>query len=137
MGFTLCESYLVSFICIQYEAQSVLLCAVLACVMFGTLCLYGMCTTGDLSYWGPIVSCMAMVGLALGFLTLLFSSHLLFMIYCWIGLLFTCVYTIYDVYLITQKHGLGYDDYIIGALLLYMDLISLFIYILSFLGERR
>ena len=59
------------------------------------------------------------------------------LIVCWIGLILTCVYVIYDVYLITEKNGLEYDEYIIASLMLYMDLVNLFIYILSIFGERN
>ena len=67
----------------------------------------------------------------------IFPSETMHLIFCWVGLIVTCIYVIYDVYLITEKHGLSYDDYVIGALLIYTDLISLFIYILSIMGDRR
>ena len=41
-----------------------------------------------------------------------------------------------DIDLITEKHGLDTDEYIIGALFLYMDLIMIFIYLLSLFGDR-
>lgn len=85
---------------------------------------------------GPLI----MVSVCIGFVTLILMfiipSQTMFLIYCWVGLIITCVYVIYDVYMITEKHGLSYDDYIIGALLIYSDLIQLFIYILSIMGER-
>jgi len=45
------------------------------------------------------------------------------------------IYIIYDVGIILDKDdGLSYDDYIIGALILYTDIIYAFIYLLSFFG---
>lgn len=82
-----------------------------------------MSTEGDLSWYGPVTY----VGIGLGFVTLIlmlfFQSKIIFLICCWVGLILTCVYVVFDVYLITQKYGLEYDDYIIGAMLLYLDLI--------------
>ena len=57
------------------------------------------------------------------------------LIFWWVGLIITCIYVVYDVYLITEKDGLEYDEYIIGALMLYIDLVNLFIYLLSIFGE--
>jgi len=96
-----------------------------------------MCTKGDLNFCTPIVLVLATTGLMMSVLCLMFQSHFLYLVCCWLGLIFTCIYTVYDVYLITEKHGLSNDDYIIGAMLLYLDLIHLFIYILSIFGERR
>ena len=106
-----------------YEPHSVLLAAVLAIGLFAILTYYAMSTEGDLSWYGPVTY----VGIGLGFVTLIlmlfFQSKIIFLICCWVGLILTCVYVVFDVYLITQKYGLEYDDYIIGAMLLYLDLI--------------
>lgn len=135
--FTICESYCVATISAFYEPQSVLLAALLTLVLFGILTYYGFTHKGDLQYWGPIMSVAMGVGLVTCIMMIFFRNQIMFLICCWIGLILTCIYTIYDVYLITEKYGLDEDDYIIGAMLLYLDIINLFIYILSILGDRR
>jgi FtsH-binding integral membrane protein len=35
-----------------------------------------------------------------------------------------------------HRWSLGYDDYIIGALCVYIDIIGLFLYMLRFLGKK-
>ncbi len=50
----------------------------------------------------------------------------------------TCVYSFYvsvDLYLIAER--IEIDDYILGALTLYIDLVTLFVHILQLLGKRR
>ena len=49
------------------------------------------------------------------------------------------LYLIYDTQLIAggKQHQLGYDDYIIGALLLYIDIMMLFLELLRLFGKRR
>lgn len=135
--FTLCESYIVATIASLYTPQSVMLAAIYSVGLFSILTLYACCTKGDIGCMGPII----LVSMGLGFLTFIlyfiFPSETTHLIFCWVGLIITCIYVIYDVYLITEKHGLSYDDYIIGALLIYSDLISLFIYILSIIGDRN
>lgn len=53
----------------------------------------------------------------------------------WIGVVLFSVYIMYDVSMICER--LGYDDYIVAALELYLDIINLFLRILSLLGGRR
>lgn len=136
-AFTLCESYIVATIASLYTPQSVMLAALYAVGLFTVLTLYACFTKGNLGCMGPIVAVGAALGLLTFVLYFLFPSEGMRLVFCWIGLILTCIYVIYDVYLITEKHGLSYDDYIIGALLIYTDLISLFIYILSIIGERN
>ena len=52
----------------------------------------------------------------------------------WIGIVLFSAYIMYDVSMICNK--LGYDDYIVAALELYLDIINLFLRILQLLGGR-
>ena len=135
--FTLCESYIVATVASMYEPTSVFLAAVYSVGLFSILTLYACCTKGDIGCMGPIIMVSAGLGMLTFILYFIFPSETMHLIFCWVGLIITCIYVIYDVYLITEKHGLDYDDYIIGALLIYTDLISLFIYILSIIGDRN
>jgi FtsH-binding integral membrane protein len=136
-GFTVFESYLVGTIASMYDANSVILASIYTVALFSILTLFACCTKGDIGCMRPIM----VVSMFLGFLTFvlyfIFPSELMHLIFCWVGLIVTCVYVLYDVYLITEKHGLDYDDYIIGALLIYTDIITMFIDILSIIGNRN
>lgn len=48
-----------------------------------------------------------------------------------------CVYIVMDIQLIvgSKKRKLSIDDYVIGAMILYIDIIQLFIYLLLILSE--
>lgn len=52
-------------------------------------------------------------------------------------LVIACIYVMIDIDLITEKHGLSYDDYIIGAVFLYVDIVTIFLYILALFGDRN
>jgi len=65
----------------------------------------------------------------------LLRSDLLMTLYALAGSLIFCIYIIYDTYLITRK--LGYDDYIVAAIELYLDMLNLFLFLLSLLGRRN
>ena len=59
---------------------------------------------------------------------------------CSLGAGLSAAYLAYHTKLIVggkdQKHQLDVNDYIFGALVLYNDIISLFIFILRLLGDR-
>ena len=65
-----------------------------------------------------------------------FSSRYISIIFSVVMLIVASVYVMIDMDLITEKHGLDIDEYIIGALFLYMDLIMIFIYLLALFGDR-
>ena len=48
------------------------------------------------------------------------------------------LYLIYDTQLIAggRQHSLSYDDYIVGALLIYVDIMMLFLELLRLFGDR-
>jgi len=56
-------------------------------------------------------------------------------LYSLFGALLFSGYIIFDTFLITQK--LGYDDYILASVTLYLDLVNLFLFILRLLSSRR
>ena len=70
--------------------------------------------------------------LAFGILALTFHSPILTKVYCALGVLLTGVYIIFDTQLIVGgfQYELSIDDYIVGALMLYVDIIVMFIRIL-------
>jgi FtsH-binding integral membrane protein len=51
------------------------------------------------------------------------------------GILIYGFYVIVDIKLISER--IDIEDYILGAITLYIDLMSLFIYILMILGEKK
>jgi protein lifeguard len=59
-------------------------------------------------------------------------------IYCSLGVAIFGVYLVIDVQLISQsrKYKLSEDDYIIGVLILYIDIIQIFLYLLQLLSRK-
>ena len=60
------------------------------------------------------------------------------MIYSALGVFLFGIYLIFDTQLIMGKgkYKLSIDDYIAGALILYADIITIFLYILAMCGRR-
>jgi FtsH-binding integral membrane protein len=58
--------------------------------------------------------------------------------YCALGCIIFGIYLVIDTQLIVGggRYELSLDDYVAGALLLYIDIIQIFLYILSLLGGK-
>jgi len=61
------------------------------------------------------------------------------MFLCALGVLLFGMYLVIDTQLIIGqgRHSLGIDDYVLGALILYIDIIMIFVYLLQLLGGRN
>lgn len=112
-------------------------------VAFGALSLYGYTTKRDLSAMGSFLI-MGVVGLFLAMIVNLFlQSSMMQMVISAVGVLLFAGLTAYD----TQKIKDTYDAMdsseiagkkaIMGALMLYLDFINMFQFLLSFLGQRE
>lgn len=66
-------------------------------------------------------------------------SPVLFNLYCALGVIACSIYIIIDTQIIvggSHSIQLSTDDWAVGALILYMDIIRMFLYILMLLGKK-
>eukprot|EP00357_Protocruzia_adherens_P013751 CAMPEP_0115017768 /NCGR_PEP_ID=MMETSP0216-20121206/28337_1 /TAXON_ID=223996 /ORGANISM="Protocruzia adherens, Strain Boccale" /LENGTH=236 /DNA_ID=CAMNT_0002388695 /DNA_START=44 /DNA_END=754 /DNA_ORIENTATION=- len=137
--FTLCESYMVGALCAMTDPTIVLTAAVLTVGVTVALTLYACFTKTDFTVLGGMTWILCMVMLMFGIMLFFMHSSLLNTIYCVLGVLLYGLFLIIDTQLIVggqKTYRLGYDDYILGAMMLYIDIIGMFVYILRLLrGE--
>ena len=68
------------------------------------------------------------------------STRTIRLVYCAIGAIIFSVYIVYDTQLMIggkHKYFLSPEEYIFASLNLYLDIINLFMYILSIIGNSR
>ena len=144
--FTVCWAYIISFICAQCDKEVVLMTSVSTAAITISLTLYAMFTKTDFTkLCGPFV-CYALLMI---FTVQMLLSWLSLFVFSWTGawIPFTagfCV-IIYGLFLIidTQRivgggrHELSIDDYIIGAMYLYLNILYLPIDLLDCLPSGR
>jgi FtsH-binding integral membrane protein len=140
MGVSLSSIFLV------YTGTSIAQTFVITSIAFAGLSLYGYTTKKDLSGMGTFLM-MGLIGLLVAMVVNIFlaSSALSFAISA-IGVLIFAGLTAYDTqsikteYIAHAQHGdsdwLG-KSAIMGALRLYLDFINMFMFLLSFLGNRN
>lgn len=139
---TICEAIVVGFISAMYTTPSVLMAAGLTGGIFSCLTAYAIYTKTDFTGMGMYLM-VALCGLSLtGFLCIFFPySPTVQKIMAGFGAILFSFYIVYDTQLICggnhKKHQFGVDDYVFAALTIYLDIINLFIYLLSLFGERR
>ncbi|MCI1696207.1 Bax inhibitor-1/YccA family protein [Aneurinibacillus aneurinilyticus] len=126
-----------------YTSSSIVLTFLITAGMFGTLAVYGYVTKRDLSRMGSILF-MALIGLILATLVNFFlHSSTLYWITTYAGVIVFSGLTAYDIQKIKEANTIGNEgtgeetkEAIIGALILYLDFINLFLYLLRIFGNR-
>ena len=131
-----------SSVLLLYTGESVASTFVVAGGMFGALALYGTVTRRDLGAFGQFFF-MGLVGLVLASVIGIFwhNDGLQFMI-SFVGVLVFSGLTVYDAQRLKSMAlatggGPTSAVTVVGALVLYLDFINLFLFLLRFLGGRR
>jgi FtsH-binding integral membrane protein len=91
-----------------------------------------------MSAYLPGLICSLFIALILQFISIFFiiaNDRSAYMLYSAGGCIIYGIYVIVDLKFIAER--IEVDDYILGALTLYIDLMSLFVYILQFLGSKK
>lgn len=136
--FTACEGYMVSYSCAVTEKSIVLMAAAMTLGVTVSLTIYAYTTKQDFTMMGGILFVISAVFFMFGFFLLFTNIYFLHVIYSALGVILYGVYLIYDTQLILGgKHQeLSIDDYIVGALMLYLDIIMIFLYILDLFSRK-
>ena len=137
--FTLFESYSVSACCAMYDRQTVLLAALFTLGITIGLTVYAFNTKTDFTVLTGILF-VCLIGLVLfGIACIFIRSRVVNIIYCALGAIVFGIYIVCDTQILIggKSREIGMDEYVFGAVSLYLDIINLFLYILSLLGDRN
>ena len=137
--FTVAFSFIVTWITAGYPVDIVLQAAAATALTTVALTIYAFKTDTDLTMMGGLIW-IASVALMMIILTFaIFSPATLYSPFlCGIIVCFYGFFLIYDTQLVAggRKHQLDVDDYVIGAMIIYTDIIMLFLELLKLLGRR-
>jgi len=150
--FTLGESVAIGFIASLYSSKNVISAMMATAVGTISVTLYTLMNRNpkrDLSQWGATLSSVGTIFIVYSMIHLLSLFGILpenFLpynesIFCFIGASLFSVYLAYHTRLIVSgkytKYQMNRKDDAFGAMLLYNDIINIFLYILRLLGDRR
>lgn len=134
-----------SFIFKVYTSESIASTFFITSGTFGVMSVWGYFTKTDLTRWGNILF-MGVIGLIIASLVnqFLLKSTMLYWITTCVGVLTFVGLTAYDTQKIKNANIIGnegsdedHKESIIGALILYLDFINLFLYLLRIFGRRK
>lgn len=137
--FTLCLSYYVMVLCSFYTTESVLFALALTIGATVGLTIYASRTTTDFTYCGGFLFSFCFILFIAGLLSIFWWGMFNIIIYECLGVCLYSLYLIYDTQLILGQMGRKFsvEDYVLAALNVYIDIIYLFIKILSLFGKSR
>lgn len=137
--FTFCEGYIISYSCAAVDKKIVFMAAVMTLGITFALTLYAMTTKTDFTFYGGILFVCGMAMLLITLFMMFTSNPFLHVLFSGLGVILYGIYLIYDTQLIVgnKKHELSIDDYVLGALFIYLDIILIFLYLLDLLSSSK
>ena len=140
--FTLCVSYIVGigvWAVGQDNAFIVLEAALMTAAMTLGLTIYAMTTKTDFTLCAPFLMVIALTSMMFFILSLIFGWYMN-TLYCYFGIILMSFYIVIDTQMIiggnNRKYQISEDDYIMASVILYLDIINLFLYILQILSKK-
>ena len=138
--FTLCESFLVANFTAFYDPLTILIAVVMTLGVTIAVSVYALTTKRDFTTWYGVMFGVLIGGIIFAtFMGIFYESRALDIVICLIFIIIYTIYIVIDTQAIAggKRYSLSYDDYILGALALYIDIIGLFVYLLALLGGKK
>ncbi|CAB3361635.1 Hypothetical predicted protein [Cloeon dipterum] len=135
--FTLAESFLMGVISSFHQGEAVFMAVGITAVVCLALTLFAFQTKWDFTMMGGILLVAAVVFLVFGLVAMFFPGKTMTLVYASIGAVLFSVYLIYDTQMMiggNHKYSISPEEYIFAALNIYMDIINIFMYILTIIG---
>lgn len=138
--FTLAQGFLLGMTTIRFSTDEVMLGVGLTAVICFSLTLFAFQTKWDFTVMGGVLFVGVILLLLLGIVGMFWPGKTMSLIYGSIGALIFSVYLIYDTQLMMggkHKYSISPEEYIFAALNLYLDIVNIFIYIMTIIGASR
>jgi FtsH-binding integral membrane protein len=111
--------------------------AILTFTAFGVLSLYAVVSRRDFSAWGSFLT----VGLIVLFVAMLINAFVGSAAGgLWLSVIGVMIFSgllVFDTWRLLRSGAYGQDDYVLTAVAIYLDLLNMFVFILSLLGGGR
>jgi FtsH-binding integral membrane protein len=114
---------------------SVMSAGALTLVAFGGLTMYALLSRRDFSAWGSFFMIGLLVLIAASVINMFVASAAAGLWISAIGVLIFSGLLVFDTWRILRGGQFGQDDYVIAAVQIYLDLLNLFLFILSIFGR--
>ncbi|XP_051984447.1 protein lifeguard 1-like [Xyrauchen texanus] len=133
---TLSLSYMVGTVASYHNTTSVIIALGSTLVISFTIIIFSAQTRVDFTICNGILLVLSVDLLMFGFFSIFFYSSVLQIVYGCLGALLYALFLAVDCQLVMgrEKYSLNPEEYIFAALIIYLDIIMIFLYILMILG---
>ncbi|KAG9273900.1 protein lifeguard 1-like [Astyanax mexicanus] len=133
---TLSLSYMVGTVASFHNTTSVVIAMGATLVISFTIIIFSAQTRVDFTICNGIIIILAVDLLMFGFFSIFYYSSMLQILYGCLGALLYSLFLAVDCQLVMgrEKYSLNPEEYVFGALIIYLDIIMIFLYILMILG---
>ncbi|XP_063535823.1 protein lifeguard 1-like isoform X3 [Cydia strobilella] len=138
--FTLAESFLLGAVSSTKAPEAVMMAVGVTAAVCLALTIFALQTKWDFTMMGGFLVCATVVLLLLGIVAMFVRNNTLQLVYASIGALIFSMYLVYDTQLMMggkHKYSISPEEYIFAALNLYLDIINIFMYILTIISATR
>ncbi|XP_077290207.1 protein lifeguard 1-like isoform X4 [Arctopsyche grandis] len=138
--FTLAEAFMLAMASSTYQSTEVLLAVGITAAVCLALTLFAFQTKWDFTKLGGFLLVGMVVLLLFGIIAIFFRGKIITLVYASFGALLFSFYLVYDTQLMmggNHKYSISPEEYIFAALNLYLDVINIFMYILTIIGASR
>jgi len=137
--FTICEGFMLGTLSGVYNTKAVILAVGITAVICLALTAFSFQTKWDFTGMGAGLMVVLLVFMIFGFIMIFLRSSfpILHIVYAALGALIFSLYLVYDTQLMMggkHKYSISPEEYIFAALNIYLDIINIFIYILTIIG---
>lgn len=104
------------------------------------LTLFATQTKYDFTMCGGVLVAVMVVFLIFGIIAIFIPGKIMTIVYSSIGAVIFSIYLVYDTQLMmggSHKYSISPEEYTFAALNLYLDIVNIFVYILSIIGASR
>ncbi|XP_011882511.1 PREDICTED: protein lifeguard 1-like [Vollenhovia emeryi] len=138
--FTLAEAFLLSAAASTYKSEEVMLAVGITAVVCLGLTLFAFQTKIDFTGMHTVLFVAVLILLLFGIIAIFWQGRVITIVYASLGALVFSMYLIYDTQMMIggkHKYSLSPEEYIFAALNLYIDVVNIFLYILTIIGASR
>jgi len=138
--YTICQGLLLGSVAAYYQADEVLYATAICAIICLGLTLFAFQTKLDFTWTYSLLVVISLNMIIFGIMAAIWQSRILETTYTVLGALLFSLYLVVDIQLIMgngKYGGISPEEYIFAALLVYLDIINLFLFILRLVGGGK
>ncbi|XP_029672067.1 protein lifeguard 1 isoform X2 [Formica exsecta] len=138
--FTLAEAFLLALASSTYKSEEVMLAVGITAAVCLGLTIFAFQTKIDFTGLHTVLFVAVLILLIFGIVAMIWPGKIMTLVYASLGALIFSFYLIYDTQMMIggkHKYSISPEEYIFAALSLYLDVVNIFIYILTIIGASR